>query len=196
MWCKADSQMPTMPNKHAALQFEWHWQHPRDSKKLKNEIALEPKFGRGSGVKSKLRIMSALISQPPFSSQALGVHFPYENTSKLLDKTYATPNTWGPLDEWQLLKQVSASHRDDIAEEDSHQMTTTGGCRHCRVLLSGRCWTCHACGACSHLSCMAVSSLKVEGASVCQLVPTSGTCEECKLTTSWGNIVLGTNRLP
>ena len=84
------------PNKHAALKFEWHWQHPKESRRLQAVVAREntteqvpakiPKRStqsqnakgqtalfKGSGTKAKLRILRALLTLPPFSAMALGV---------------------------------------------------------------------------------------------------------------------------
>lgn len=176
------------PNKHAALQFEWHWQHPRDSKKYAVVKQTDPKFGRGNGVKSKLKIMSVLLTQPPFNAQALGVHFPHQETS-ILTKC-SVPTSWGSLDQWALLKQISTSQQDDSSDEEADLPTAmVGHCQLCQVNLNGRVWTCNSCKWRSHLSCLALSSLSSSDA---QLVPQTACCGHCKLPTSWGNIVLGT----
>ena len=61
------------PTKTAALQFEWAWQHPRDSRALR-----EPAKAAGlitkRGVVAKLQLLSLLLGLPPFVHWPLGLH--------------------------------------------------------------------------------------------------------------------------
>jgi hypothetical protein len=125
------------PNKHAALQFEWHWQHPRESTKLQGKIGSEPSFGRGNGVKSKLKVMAALISQPPFVSQAIGVRFKDASIKQMISDDVCVSTTVtdvyslvifiivtlsscvtlvkvGAFDNWELLKQMSSINDEKV----------------------------------------------------------------------------------
>jgi len=74
-------------SKHAALQFEWHWQHPRESKKLRAALRAAPQLARSSGPKAKLKLAASLMACPPFCSQALGVRFPRGDLAALSGPT-------------------------------------------------------------------------------------------------------------
>jgi len=103
------------PSKHAALQFEWHWQHPRDSKKLRAALRATPALGRSSGTKSKLKLCAALLGEPPFSSQALGLRFLREPLLALAPGHLPVEHSVGSLADWPLLSSIGA---EDVAEEE------------------------------------------------------------------------------
>lgn len=62
------------PTKVAALQFEWAWQHPRKSLRVR-ELASESKLSRPSGVAQKLRLMALMLGIEPWSQFPLNVNF-------------------------------------------------------------------------------------------------------------------------
>jgi predicted GIY-YIG superfamily endonuclease len=64
------------PSKISALQFEWEWQHPKDSKRMR-EFARKPPRGLGNLwlLKAKVRIVHEMLCIPPWNRFPLTVQW-------------------------------------------------------------------------------------------------------------------------
>lgn len=79
----ADGQAPSgwvmcaivtgFPSKTAALQFEWAWQHPKESRAVR-DTARESGLLTKRGVASKLHILGLMLGAQPFIHWPLGLH--------------------------------------------------------------------------------------------------------------------------
>ncbi|CAN0903748.1 Structure-specific endonuclease subunit SLX1 [Linum grandiflorum] len=60
------------PTNVSALQFEWAWQHPRESKAVRQAVASFKSF---TGIANKIKLAYAMLSLPPWQSLNITVNY-------------------------------------------------------------------------------------------------------------------------
>ena len=171
------------PNDVAGLRFEWAWQHPTSSRRLKH---VKKKMKNEKEFDSKLRIMTEMLNTGPWNRLPLTIQW--------LKQEYARPfpvNTqppvhmpiaYGPIKVTEKKKKKNKNQNADSYAE------------------KGRCDICHVCGDpvsvvdCCHSSCTFTSHIICLAGRSDEngfLVPVTVTCPKCKIEMRWGDLVYG-----
>eukprot|EP00698_Gefionella_okellyi_P024532 TRINITY_DN8685_c0_g1_i1.p1 TRINITY_DN8685_c0_g1~~TRINITY_DN8685_c0_g1_i1.p1 ORF type:complete len:291 (-),score=17.53 TRINITY_DN8685_c0_g1_i1:71-943(-) len=186
------------PTKIAALQFEWAWQHPRESRKLRQVATSMTNAGPQTRIKAKIRIVHEMLHVEPWSTYPLTicclspehrqfwaecrqppVHMKVETTALANIKLH-NPTL-----------EDSDSDPDDNDDEDAICASQTYEPHSCVICLEEVAkadllgCTRPKCSMVAHIRCLSEWFL---GASK-RLLPTSGTCPSCRMLIPWCDVV-------
>jgi structure-specific endonuclease subunit SLX1 len=171
------------PTKFTAFQFEFSWQKPHGSRHFK-----DPGFvSSGPGLKTKLKILRAMIDLNHFNRWPLKLHFCSESVYNLFQKLESVPQhikvTQGPI---TCLQYIESTIETKVSD--------TGGC--CSLcddtgLVLDDCLVCtnSQCEMKSHIICLAKYLLYFDNSSVRKLIPLFGECPICETTLKWGDMI-------
>lgn len=180
------------PTDVSALRFEWAWQHPASSRRLKH---LSQKLRNEKQFEYRLRILSEMLRTGPWDRLPLTIQwlkqeyargFPAQSQPPL-----HMPLAYGPIrvNTKGIPKKQStnkpAQHDDN--DDDETQ------CHFCGLLQSDsdsfvNCCS-RECSFKSHIVCLAES--REDAASSDFLLPISIQCPECLIELLWGDLVYG-----
>ncbi|KAJ8982572.1 hypothetical protein NQ317_005043 [Molorchus minor] len=166
------------PNDIAALRFEWAWQHPHDSRRLKH---VAKKKSKEKTFDFCLRVLSEMLRVGPWRrlpltirwlNQELARDFPIERLPPM-----HMPICYGPVVSKKLPKTT---------QESPEKTDNTNYCNLCFSLVEQKSVKCinGACNLNSHLTCLSKHFLE-KG----EYVPIEGNCPKCDRTFLWGDIV-------
>lgn len=184
------------PNEISALRFEWAWQNPKKSRRLKH---LPGKTKKENQFQYRFRIVSAMLNTCPWCRFALTIRwlkqqyvldFPLEyNPPSHMPITYGpvrikegktntrrendgSSNQQGDDEEFQSLQRNSV--RCCVCRERTRDSDTLLKCVHPK------------CSMQAHIICLAKKFLSSQPG---QIVPIDGKCPVCKAVVLWGDLI-------
>ncbi|GAB6030058.1 hypothetical protein CHUAL_005741 [Chamberlinius hualienensis] len=167
------------PNANSALRFEWAWQHPRSSRRLKH---VRSKKSRETAFQYRFYLMSEMIRVGPWNRLPLIIRWLKQSYFIEFDVSLRPPShmpiVFGPV----ITKKVQG--------EQSHQAASSlqiscGLCKKSLVDLENQISCINPrCRHVSHVVCLAEHFTKGE-----HVIPVEGECPACKTTVLWGDLV-------
>ncbi|CAL1265425.1 unnamed protein product [Larinioides sclopetarius] len=174
------------PNDVSALRFEWAWQHPQTSRRLRHVSKKQP---RESALKFCFRIMSEMLRVGPWNRLPLTVQ--WLNTSYRQDFDVSrlpplhVPICSGPIEP----RKVKKSKTD--AEEISADVTLKF-CYLCDKIITedDKNFVCFSttCAETFHVLCLGRHFQAMDPKSEKFLIPVEGSCPKCSVPTLWGDV--------
>ena len=177
------------PTEVAGLRFEWAWQHPNSSRRLKH---VQKKKSREKAFDAKLRILSEMLSTGPWNRLPLTVQWLKQEYVREFPITSQPPIhmpiAYGPInvDEKKstnkALSPVKISDNDkkcqlcDKVDEDVEETILVECCDS-------------KCTFKSHAVCFAKQNRGTKQESF--LIPISVECPKCGVESLWGNLIYG-----
>ena len=79
------------PSKIIALQFEWSWQHPKKSKRVREAIEKVKNVGHEYKLKAKLAYLFEIVNQPPWRTFPLTVQILSDKCLQVLKEFPSLP---------------------------------------------------------------------------------------------------------
>lgn len=172
------------PNKIVALQFEWQWQHPFESRILKHYLDGQTKSGRG--FKTNLTVLRQLLLTPLWRQLELTIHF-LENTAFETFRSGIEPSETLSyrISTYNEIENSAVNRRnDDIPNAAS-------ACSFCLGQESFTLWSCSRCACSTHITCLAANNKGDDPSS--DLIPISVRCMNCHRMYSWLTIIRETS---
>lgn len=176
------------PNSRIALQFEWCWQNPEKSTKLKhvNFVELYQGTSGGSRFWAKLRVMHEMLTTPPWSRLSLRLCIPHDEIYRHLLNENRIPAQC----------QVAIHPIQDLCIEDKQpafdNRPIPKRCTLCpkELEIQPQNWfVCPKCKAFMHLRCLANRFIMNSPRAGMALIPTKGVCPLCRTDILWRNVV-------
>jgi len=169
------------PNSISGLRFEWAWQHPESSRRLKSVLPAKQK--REKQVDYKLKILHLMLNMGPWNRLMLTVRWLQHNYAEEFQSHFITPPDHvkivvGPV---QAQKLPNVRETDGLASQPSHFCTI---CQ--RSIDLPEVLFCIDCASAFHCICLAerfISSNSLE------LVPVEGLCPKCQKCLSWSELI-------
>ncbi|CAN0103760.1 unnamed protein product, partial [Phaeothamnion confervicola] len=169
------------PNKTAALQFEWAWQHPWKDRHIRGRVGAVPISARCVvGTRPKLLLLKAMLALLPWSQYGLAVHF--TSPERRQDGGIKRRRRAGVL-----LPGGSGSR-------GAKDMSLGAGAAACAVCdepfrAGDTAVRCPHCACRNHVLCLGRTFLAAEGATW-QLLPRGGTCpvDKCGMWLAWSSL--------
>ncbi|KAJ8042783.1 Structure-specific endonuclease subunit slx1 [Holothuria leucospilota] len=181
------------PSDIAALRFEWAWQHPNKSRRLKHVTA---KKSSEKAYDYRLRVMANMLSTSPWCRLPLTVQWLKQEYRKDFPVDLQPPSHipigYGPIRSKKVKKQTEKEEETIPGLDDLPSISSSQSSR-CEVCIKKmkpgeatvECVYPH-CGVKSHMICLAKLFLHNEPS---QLIPVEGTCPRCKGTSRWGDLI-------
>ncbi|WAR02877.1 SLX1-like protein [Mya arenaria] len=156
------------PNEISALRFEWAWQHPEKSRRLKH---LTKKRKSEKQFDYRFRIVSEMLRTAPWKRLALTIRWLKQEFSRDFD-----PSLTPPL-------HMALAYGPVRSTKDPDEVTVS--CYHPRCMMV------------SHIVCLANRFLSRERRVVTQgepeevthMVPVEGACPRCSQPLLWGDVI-------
>lgn len=159
------------PNKVVALQFEWQFQHPLESRIVRSEMNVHQRWSKGW--RGKLELLALLTEIRLWSQLRLSLNFLDENAYRWFRLRFPSNPT-----KISLLGSVG-DLPVPVPRVVSEAIQRCFLCSRSDGLL----WRCSSCETVAHLFCTALQSKTPS------LIPTTGDCPQCRVTFPWGEIV-------
>ncbi|KRY66081.1 Structure-specific endonuclease subunit SLX1 -like protein [Trichinella pseudospiralis] len=167
------------PNEICALRFEWAWQHPDRSRRLR--VLKLRKRQKESALDHHIKILSHMLNVGPWNRLPLTIRWLCEKYEAMLKNTIVTPPhievISGPL------------NTGDRCEMENYDFTLSDTCKLCcNSIMQGSLLTCvdQHCRANFHVICLANEFRKSEAQFI---IPVTGVCPNCKTVLKWGTLV-------
>ncbi|XP_064620620.1 structure-specific endonuclease subunit slx1-like [Lineus longissimus] len=189
------------PNDISALRFEWAWQHPTKSRRLKS---IQMKKKNEHGYKSRFRTLSYMLRTGPWKRLPLTIRW-LEPKYKLDFEPDLLPPAhmaiaYGPV----VSKKIQSPKKALLSTQESNAQKTGCDDEDDIVVISqtqGRCSVCSRhvknedealmkclhrhCNMLSHMKCLAKYFLRESD----HLLPVEGDCPKCKKSLVWGELI-------
>ncbi|KYN02485.1 Structure-specific endonuclease subunit slx1 [Cyphomyrmex costatus] len=178
------------PNSTSALRFEWAWQHPNVSRRLKH---IPGKKSSQKMLDFRLMVLSEMLKIGPWCRLPLTVrwldHQFSENYYECISAPLHMPICYGKVTSCKV-KQTQNTNEDDILLQESQlPMKKSLFCSLCGLsVIEKDSVTCikPKCLLIVHLICLAKEFCKDN---VDMILPIEGTCPTCKSNVLWGDLV-------
>lgn len=181
------------PNDVSALRFEWAWQHPSSSRRLKE---IPPKKAREKAFDHRLRLVANMLNLGPWNRLPLKIRWlkPEYKQDFCLEPPLHMPIVFGPVKTTsmsqkaqkvkKLQKKNSVSEEAKVTEVEDEELLC---CICFKTVLSSQKLQCVSlkCSSVTHSICLAGSFL----AGSESVIPVSGECPTCGQETVWGDLV-------
>jgi structure-specific endonuclease subunit SLX1 len=182
------------PDNISALRFEWAWQEPRQSRRIKMIESIQRKKPRESHFEYHFRILTEMINTPPWNRLPLKVRWLAESFC-----TDFPPDRFPDhmsICHGEIKATKKTVHKTKENKELMDAIMTRRECHLCmdqiqnlendRVLCINP-----RCKLVSHIMCLAKHCLEPN-----QYVPISGQCPLCECNFLWGDIIRKMNGHP
>nr|XP_033333813.1 structure-specific endonuclease subunit slx1 isoform X1 [Megalopta genalis] len=174
------------PNSTAALRFEWAWQHPHVSRRLKH---VPRKRSQQKVFEFCLMILSEMLKVGPWCGLPLTIRWLdyefFENHSSSITAPMHMPICCGKIISQKI--QTKAQNGANNGSENLDLDNCTTFCSVCGLLVKGK-ESVHcvkpSCQLVAHLICLANLFCK-DG----MLLPVDGTCPSCHTNVLWGDLI-------
>ncbi|KAL3270660.1 hypothetical protein HHI36_021188 [Cryptolaemus montrouzieri] len=168
------------PNDIAALRFEWAWQHPQSSRRLKH---VSKKKSREKMYDYCIRVLSEMLCVGPWNRLPLVIRWLNQEFMRDLSDLKTPPIhmaiCYGPV----VSKKVNQKPEDDNEVE---VFSSFNICDICLNSSNQKLLTCldNTCNFKSHLICL--SKLFLEPG---EYIPVEGKCPKCDINCLWGDLI-------
>lgn len=174
------------PNEISALRFEWAWQHPQRSRRLRHVPKKKPKE---SAYDFALRVVSEMLCVGPWCRLPLTIRWLLPDHAKEFPVERKPPLhmaiTSGPV----VSKKIPSKNKAKETDEDLFDDCMTVTCHFCREQCSEddlmKCLV-RDCSLEAHSICLAKHFLSDDPS---HIVPVSGSCPICDANVLWGDLV-------
>lgn len=163
------------PNKILALQFEWQFQHPLESRIVRSAMNIHQKWS--TGWKGKLEILTLMIEISLWRQLSLKLNFLDENAYKWYCNRYQSSLSLRRA----YVKSISELPRRQCIRSNTFETSCYYCSRSDNIL-----WKCKYCEVFTHLTCTAKQSA-VNG--FISFIPKLGKCLNCDNCYAWNEIV-------
>lgn len=191
------------PSDISALGFEWAWQHPESSRRLRH---LPRKGKKETSFLYRIRVLSNMLCERPWCVLPLTVRWLQQKYCTDLDPS-PPPHisyAYGLVDVKDSKKDTKKTKIiDDNAENN---LTNVNSCHENKLesgdaTVNNRCFLCskltsehdnivtcyeQPCGSCYHIKCLADQFLNL---CPTEFIPIEGSCPKCSKTLLWGELV-------
>jgi len=172
------------PNKVVALQFEWQWQHPAESRIARSALDFDC---RSRGYQTNLRVLKVLLNSALWRQLQLRVHFFDECIFNSFMKEHCeADNNTTNLDLYTMCPPDYTDRPPKmIISLDTEQRLC---CNICHVFDECSLWRCPSCQTAVHLTCFAThlqSACCAEHSTSMSIIPRSATCITCSYSCAW-----------
>lgn len=190
------------PNEISGLRFEWAWQHPEKSRRLKH---LPRKSKKENQFEYRFRIVSEMLRTAPWNRLALTIRWLKQEFTRDFDPKLTPPLhmalAYGPVKSKKVKNDKSAkkkggnSSSDEAVDLDgiSTPVSKHSRCAVCIKLMKNDANTvsCYhpRCSMISHITCLAKSFLTKKQEEITHILPVEGTCPRCSQLLLWGDII-------
>ena len=177
------------PNEISALRFEWAWQNPEKSIRLKH---LVPKTRQYNFI-SKFNVVCEMLRIGPWCRLPLSIRWLKQEYEKAFPINKLPPAhmpiVYGPVNIIDTSK-INKKHQDTRSPEKISSSQSSKRCFICKQDLNSisssntlRCIKCHVE---THQFCLAQNFLRLESNN---LLPIEGSCPKCKQSLLWGDLI-------
>ncbi|XP_041348696.1 structure-specific endonuclease subunit slx1-like [Gigantopelta aegis] len=184
------------PNDISALRFEWAWQHPDKSRRLRH---LSKKSKKESQFEFRFRIVSQMLRTGPWNRLPLNIRW-LKQEFKLDFPPEASPPihmpiVYGPVKSKRIGKKGKGREEKAPNESESDEMDL------CRITLKhSLCEICYSrfkpedskvscfhpnCSMVSHMLCLSRRFITEKD----EVIPIDGPCPKCKQILLWGDVI-------
>ncbi|KAL6256807.1 hypothetical protein P5V15_011747 [Pogonomyrmex californicus] len=176
------------PNSTSALRFEWAWQHPHVSRRLKH---IPKKKSSQKTFDFHLTILSEMLKIGPWYRLPLTIrwldHKFFENYHERISPPLHMPICYGKVTNCKI--KHTQKIKDDILLQESHLLIKESlmFCSLCgSSVMEKNSVTCvkPKCLLIAHLICLAKEFCKDE-----MILPIEGTCPSCRTIVLWGDLI-------
>lgn len=174
------------PNDISALRFEWSWQHPTRSRRLKQVPA---KKSREKTFEYCIRILGSMLNLEPWNRLPLTVRWlkpDFEiDFPPMLSPPLHMPLVHGPVKSIKSTKSLKAVPSQHLQSQENEELF----CNICfKTVPLGEKMECLnlKCGAVSHVICLSQAFLATE---LDAMIPVQGACVTCECVLQWGDLV-------
>lgn len=190
------------PNDISGLRFEWAWQNPEKSRRLKH---LAKKSKKESQFDFKFRVVSEMLRTSPWNRLSLTIRWLKQEYSKEFSPDLAPPLhmaiAYGPAKSIKVKAASVDKHKEETNPEDTMELDAAKVRRYIRCTICNKLITpmvekqvtvgCYhpKCTMTSHIICLANSFLTAKKEEMAQILPVEGVCPKCKQALFWGDIV-------
>jgi len=173
------------PNSISALRFEWAWQNPDKSKRLKEAALIKNR--KESHLTFRLRICCQMLNSDPWRRLAL--------TFRWLIPEFELPFPISMPPPPHMKKTYGAIQKTKtVVPTEINEYTTIKKCFICETTIKQikhliRCQALTVCGAHYHAHCLAEKCLSKQNLLFSHIVPLSGNCPKCEIDFLWGDLI-------
>ncbi|KAK3083848.1 hypothetical protein FSP39_004064 [Pinctada imbricata] len=186
------------PNAISALRFEWAWQNPEKSRRLRN---VPGKRKKETPFLYRFRVVSEMLNTGPWDRLALTIRWLKQNYVQDFPPNSRPPMhmpiAYGPVKIKKMtLEKSSKSASNKEEDEELIPLSQTANkhprCTVCRKYLKEEDTTLKCvhpkCTMVSHIICLAKKFLK-EGGQQGQIIPVDGRCPRCQVPVLWADLI-------
>lgn len=198
------------PNEISGLRFEWAWQHPDKSRRLKH---LVKKRQKEKAFDYRFRILCSMLRTGPWNRLALTVRWLKQEYQRDFPPDLPPPLhmaiAYGLVKSKNLVKSktVKKDNQDERVQDkgdkpetvDEDDLCYSQSTKHARCAVcckriqatTDTTVTCYypKCSVQSHITCLADSFLTRKGEITTHILPVDGPCPRCKQVLIWGDVI-------
>ncbi|XP_060561917.1 structure-specific endonuclease subunit slx1-like [Ruditapes philippinarum] len=190
------------PNDISGLRFEWAWQHPEKSRRLKH---LTRKTKKEKQFEYRFRIVSEMLRTAPWNRLALTIRWLKQEFVREFDPKLTPPLhmavAYGPVKS-KKVKNIKATEtkggNTDSGEDIDADIIAAPVSKHTRcavcmklIMSDSQSVSCYRpkCSMISHMTCLAKSFLTKKQEEKTHILPVDGACPRCSQQLLWGDII-------
>lgn len=189
------------PNEISALRFEWAWQHPDKSRRLRH---LPGKKKKETPFQYRFRIVSEMLRTGPWKRLALTIRWLkqeyIQDFSPDCKPPVHMPIAYGLVKVKKVGAETGRSKKGNnsvASDDDLGNLSQTSNkhprCSVCNKRIQADDHTLNCvhpkCPMISHILCLSNKFLSEKGSTGKEIVPVDGTCPKCKGTVLWGDLI-------